>query len=65
MQCAVSMARPYVESTTGAVVLGLGECLLSDCFRVFSVSQSSPLLRFQPLLIKPDMHISRIRLSLA
>ena len=51
-----------VESTTGAVAVGVG----GSCSRQLSlmpVPHSSPWLRFQSPLIEPDGRISRIRLS--
>ena len=51
-----------VESTTGAVAVGVG----GSCSRQLSlmpVPHSSPWLRFQSPLIELDGRISRIRLS--
>jgi hypothetical protein len=52
-----------VESTTGAVAVGPGELPLAGGFRLVPVPQAGPSLRFQSLLIKPDVRISRIQLS--
>ena len=52
-----------VESTTGAVAVGLGSSCcrrLSPCRRCL---KPEPWLRFQSPLIEPDMRFSRIRLS--
>lgn len=43
--------------------VGPGESPLTGGFRCMPVSQSGPSLRFSSPLIKPDMRISRIRLS--
>jgi len=52
-----------VESTTGAVAVGAEEWLFAGCFRTLPVPQFGPWLRFQSPLVKPDVRISRIRLS--
>src|SRR5690242_8678567 len=53
----------WVESTTGAVAVGLRELPLAGRFRDVPVPHSRPWLRFQSPLVKPDVRISRIRLS--
>src|SRR5271167_176307 len=52
-----------VESTTGAVAVGHEEWLFAGSFRTLPVPQFGPWLRFQSPLVKPDVRISRIRLS--
>src|ERR1700693_871771 len=52
-----------VESTTGAVAVGPEEWLFAGSFRTLPVPQFGPWLRFQSPLVKPDVRISRIRLS--
>ena len=52
-----------VESTTGAVAVGAEEWLFAGSFRTLPVPQFGPWLRFQSPLVKPDVRISRIRLS--
>src|SRR3954462_5133995 len=52
-----------VESTTGAVAVGLGELPSAGRFTEVPVPHSGPWLRFQSPLVKPDMQIARIRLS--
>jgi len=52
-----------VESTTGAVAVGPEEWLFAGSFRTSPVPQFGPWLRFQSPLVKPDVRISRIRLS--
>jgi IS1 family transposase len=52
-----------VESTTGAVAVGTEEWLFAGSFRTLPVPQFGPWLRFQSPLVKPDVRISRIRLS--
>src|SRR5580704_4429074 len=52
-----------VESTTGAVAVGSEEWLFAGSFRTLPVPQFGPWLRFQSPLVKPDVRISRIRLS--
>ena len=56
-------ASRSVESTTGAVAVGSEELPLSGGFRRAPVPQFGPWLRFQSPLVKPDVQISRIRLS--
>src|SRR5437588_9674629 len=53
----------WVESTTGAVAVGLGELPLTGRFRDVPVPHSRPWLRFQSPLVKPDVRVARIRLS--
>src|SRR5690242_4473305 len=53
----------WVESTTGAVAVGLRELPLAGRFRDVPVPHSRPWLRFQSPLVKPDVRIARIRLS--
>ena len=55
--------RDGVESTTGAVAVGPEEWLFAGSFRTLPVPQFGPWLRFQSPLVKPDVRISRIRLS--
>src|SRR5271167_4200062 len=57
------IAGDGVESTTGAVAVGTEEWLFAGCFRTLPVPQFGPWLRFQSPLVKPDVRISRIRLS--
>src|ERR1700722_241102 len=52
-----------VESTTGAVAVGTEEWRFAGSFRTLPVPQFGPWLRFQSPLVKPDVRISRIRLS--
>ena len=52
-----------VESTTGAVAVGPEEWLFAGSFRTLPVPEFGPWLRFQSPLVKPDVRISRIRLS--
>jgi hypothetical protein len=52
-----------VESTTGAVAVGLEVSCSPAAFTMPVPYQFGPLLRFQSPLVKPDMQISRIRLS--
>ena len=52
-----------VELTTGAVAVGPEEWLFAGSFRTSPVPQFGPWLRFQSPLVKPDVRISRIRLS--
>ena len=52
-----------VELTTGAVAVGPEEWLFAGSFRTLPVPQFGPWLRFQSPLVKPDVRISRIRLS--
>src|ERR1700722_6539421 len=56
-------ASDGVESTTGAVAVGTEEWLFAGSFRTLPVPQFGPWLRFQSPLVKPDVRISRIRLS--
>ena len=56
-------AADGVESTTGAVAVGTEEWLFAGCFRTLPVPQFGPWLHFQSPLVKPDVRISRIRLS--
>src|SRR5271156_1976660 len=56
-------AADGVESTTGAVAVGPEEWLFAGSFRTLPVPQFGPWLRFQSPLVKPDVRISRIRLS--
>src|SRR6516165_1570853 len=60
---AVMSAAGGVESTTGAVAVGSEEWLFAGSFRTSPVPQFGPWLRFQSPLVKPDVRISRIRLS--
>ena len=61
------MSAPFgptrVESRRSAVAVGSGELPLAGGFRLVPVPQSEPSLRFSSPLIKPDVRISRIRLS--
>src|SRR5580704_17502848 len=52
-----------VESTTGAVAVGLEGSRFPATFVLPVPYWFGPLLRFQSPLVKPDMQISRIRLS--
>jgi hypothetical protein len=58
---AATSAGDRVESTTGAVAVGPEEWLFAGSFRASPVPQFGP--RFQSPLVKPDVRISRIRLS--
>src|ERR1700684_4266478 len=52
-----------VESTTGAVAVGREGSCFPAAFVLPVPHWFGPLLRFQSPLVKPDMQISRIRLS--
>src|ERR1700685_698294 len=56
-------ASSSVESTTGAVAVGRKVSCSPAGFTRPLPSQFGPLPRFQAPLVKPDMQISRIRLS--
>ena len=60
---AMSRLAPAVESTTGAVAVGLEGSCFPATFVLPVPHWFGPLLRFQSPLVKPDMQISRIRLS--
>src|SRR3989442_10739640 len=62
MSLSLMHKRPsMVESTTGAVTIGVASLLPRLSGR--GAPLATPWLRFQSPLIEPDMRISRIRLS--
>jgi hypothetical protein len=58
-----TVASRWVESTTGAVAVGRKVSCSPAVFTLPVPYQFGPLPRFQSPLVKPDMQISRIRLS--
>jgi hypothetical protein len=58
---AIDGTKVKVESTTGAVAIGVAS--LFPRLSVRGAPLATPWLRFQSPLIEPDMRISRIRLS--
>ena len=58
---ALLQTSQWVESTTGAVAIGVASLL--PRLSVRGAPLAAPWLRFQSPLIEPDMQISRIRLS--